>query len=913
MISRCFAFLGWLALSLFSLFAQITPPDSLLPEFSDQLVSDDWPFLVGYEFDAQGRMFAYTKDGKVWLSEDGQRPAQPLIDISEEVANFGDHGLNALELHPNFENNGYVYLLYVVDRHHLFNFGTPSYREQVNEHRFPTIGRLVRYQLDAASNFTRLVDSSRQVLIGASIREGIPLLHLSHGLGDLGWGTDGSLLVSAGDGASYAGEDLGDRDDDAVDEGILEPGEDVGVFRSQSIHSLSGKILRLDPLTGAGLSSNPFFRADQPRAPQSMVWALGLRNPYRFVVMPQTGSHDIEEGKPGVLLVSDVGWGSWEEWNRVDAPGQNFGWPLYEGMDLQWAYYHRRIDNVFVPNPRYSLNGCDQPYLAYNDLIKNPLAQGLPTFSNPCDASRPLPDSIRTYLHVPPLLTYNNSNFNTRDFGTFVPTFADDGTLTRQKIDATDSPVTGASFDGVCTVGGVWYRGENFPVEYRGKLFMGDYRGWIKVATFDTLTGELVRIEPFMERVNGPARPIGLGVHPTDGCLWYVDYHGAQTTLRRICYGGNPPPRAVISLDQSYGSTPLRVQFRGDGSFDPDGDSLAYRWDFGDGSSSEEPNPTHTFTAEGTAPQAFQVTLTVTDPAGASHRRAVTVSLNNTPPQVNITSVADGAQYSMSGISNVPLKARVIDAEHAGEELFYRWQVVLHHNDHQHPEPFDTARVSRAMLIPEGCGTEDYWYRIHLEVRDAAGLAAQDEVLVYPYCGAPANVFGPLEVGFFDFREAEIRWQMQQQTPGTVYVVEQSADQQFFDPVGQLLAEGTTDYQFLQKMPDIQRPYYRIKAISPDSLVEFSGVMRSTFWGKTPIWLYPNPVQQKLFLSMEQVEGAAWIEIMDLQGRILSTHTWPGNASDASFTLKVKDLSAGLYLYRVSDGRKIEVGRFRKL
>ena len=44
---------------------------------------------------------------------------------------------------------------------------------------------------------------------------------------------------------------------------------------------------------------------------------------------------------------------------------------------------------------------------------------------------------------------------------------------------------------------------------------------------------------------------------------------------------------------------------------DPDGDPLAYFWDFGDGGTSTQADPQHSFTAVGSAPQTFLVRLTV--------------------------------------------------------------------------------------------------------------------------------------------------------------------------------------------------------------------------------------------------------------------------------------------------------------
>ena len=62
-------------------------------------------------------MFVWEKAGKVWVVENGIKSL--LIDISPEVGNWNDFGLLGFALHPDFEINGYFYLLYTVDRHHF--------------------------------------------------------------------------------------------------------------------------------------------------------------------------------------------------------------------------------------------------------------------------------------------------------------------------------------------------------------------------------------------------------------------------------------------------------------------------------------------------------------------------------------------------------------------------------------------------------------------------------------------------------------------------------------------------------------------------------------------------------------------------------------------------------------------------
>ena len=87
----------------------------------------------------------------------------------------------------------------------------------------------------------------------------------------------------------------------------------------------------------------------------------------------------------------------------------------------------------------------------------------------------------------------------------------------------------------------------------------------------------------------------------------------------------NQPPVAQASANPTSGTAPLTVQFSAAGSTDPDGTIVAYAWNFGDGNSSAEANPTHTYNDAGV----YQATLTVTDDDGASSSAAVTVTVND--------------------------------------------------------------------------------------------------------------------------------------------------------------------------------------------------------------------------------------------------------------------------------------------
>ncbi|KFN02275.1 PKD domain-containing protein [Bacillus clarus] len=121
----------------------------------------------------------------------------------------------------------------------------------------------------------------------------------------------------------------------------------------------------------------------------------------------------------------------------------------------------------------------------------------------------------------------------------------------------------------------------------------------------------------------------------------------------------------IVNVNGPYdGVINKEIQFKGDGSKDEDGRIISYLWDFGDGTSSIEMNPVHTYKKEGT----YKVTLTVKDDKGKESKTETTVTVraegltesepNNRPEEANRISL------------NTFIKGNLIDGDHTDVYTF---------------------------------------------------------------------------------------------------------------------------------------------------------------------------------------------------------------------------------------------------
>ncbi|HJS01202.1 MAG TPA: PQQ-dependent sugar dehydrogenase [Flavobacterium sp.] len=230
------------------------------------------------------RLFVVEKGGLIKiLNDNGTVNTTPFLDVSLLVSTTSERGLLGLAFHPDYATNGYFFI----------NYSNTS---------GDTV--IARYSVYAANPNVANPSS-------ATILMTIDQPYDNHNGGSLKFGPDGYLYIGMGDGGS-GGDPQGYAQNTTID-------------GSNPSRIYLGKMLRIDVNeTTAPFYSIPATNPFVGQAGKEEIWAIGLRNPWKFSFDSATGD----------LWIADVGQGNLEEINKTTFPltaGLNYGWRCYEG------------------------------------------------------------------------------------------------------------------------------------------------------------------------------------------------------------------------------------------------------------------------------------------------------------------------------------------------------------------------------------------------------------------------------------------------------------------------------------------------------------------------------------------------------------------------------------------------------
>ncbi|MAO19379.1 MAG: glucose dehydrogenase [Phycisphaerae bacterium] len=331
----------------------------------------DRPVYMTHAGDGSGRTFIIEQEGAIRIVDaDGNLLPTPFMDIDGTVqggdSGGNEQGLLGLAFHPDYANNGKFYVNY-----------TGSGGDT----------RIAEYQVSSSDPNVADTGTARIIMF-------YDQPFSNHNGGWLGFGPDGYLYISAGDGGS-----------------ANDPGNRAG-----NLSNYLGKLHRVDVDGGDDFPADPNqnyeIPADNPfvgtAGALESIWAYGLRNPWRTSFDRETGD----------LWIADVGQNVREEVNFApagDAGGQHYGWRCREGFSST-GLSCGATSGFTDPIHQYThgANGCSiTGGYAYRGCELGDDYTGLYFFSDYCSGLIWTLDASNGFAHT---LQFD-SNFNVSSFG----------------------------------------------------------------------------------------------------------------------------------------------------------------------------------------------------------------------------------------------------------------------------------------------------------------------------------------------------------------------------------------------------------------------------------------------------------------------------------------------------------------
>ncbi|MGW2330489.1 PQQ-dependent sugar dehydrogenase [Streptomyces sp. NPDC001700] len=559
-----------------------------------------------------------SRDGTLRLTDAG---GDTKVSGKLPVYSHDEEGLQGVGIDPGFQENRAIYLYYAPPLNTPAG-DAPEEGTAADFAKFDGVNRLSRFTLNTDGT---LNTTSEKKILDVPASRGT----CCHVGGDIDFDAAGNLYLSTGDDTNpFASDGFTPIDERPNRNPAYDARRSAG-----NTNDLRGKILRIKVAADGTYTvpdGNLFAPGTDKTRPE--IYAMGFRNPFRMSVDKPTGTLYVGDYGPDAGAADpNRGPAGMVEFARVTKPG-NFGWPYCVGDNKPYRDYD------FATGTSGPAFDCAAP------TNTSPYNTGLSELPPAQPAWIPYDDGS-----VPEFGTGSESPMS--------------GQVYRYDA-ALDSPV-------------------KFPESYDGDFFATEFgRQWIKRIE-QGADGTVEKINDFpwtgtqvMDSAFGP-----------DGALYVLDYglswfggdeHSALYRIENATDGYSPV--ADAAADRTSGKAPMKVAFTSAGTADADGDTLTYRWDFGDGHTATTPNPSHRYSKNGT----YTATVTATDPSGRSGSASVHLTVGNTAPKVTLQLPGDGQLFTFG--DEVPFKVKVTDPEDRKIDCAkVKVTHVLGHDSHGHP------------------------------------------------------------------------------------------------------------------------------------------------------------------------------------------------------------------------------------
>ncbi len=580
------------------------------------------------------RVLHTARTGEVRIND--PRSGRNVLAAKIPVYQHDEEGVQGVAIDPNFARNKWVYIYYSPP------LTTPSddpATPDVNEGNAPENGtaadfapfrgvmRLSRFKLQGNS----LALATEQKILEVGTDRGI----CCHVGGKIDFDGQGNLYLSTGDDTNpFASDGYTPIDERATRNPAFDAQRTAG-----NTNDLRGKLLRIKVGANGGYTvpkGNLFKPGTAYTRPE--IYAMGLRNPFRFAVDKNTGVAYVGDYSPDANSPDPArGPAGHGRWMAIDKPA-NYGWPYCVAPDM--------------------------PYVDFDFATR--------TSGRPFDCAAPVNDSPNNTgrRELPPV-----------EQAEVIYTYAA----------SAEFPELGTG--GIGPMGGPAYdfdagseSATKWPEYYDGKpLFYEWTRDYVQEFTLGA-DNEVTSIREVLPSVIFD-NPMDLEFGP-DGALYVLEYgdgyfaENPEAQLARIDYvRGNRSPLPKITATPTRGEAPLTVTFSSAGTTDPDGDSLRYAWDFNaDGIvDSRAPHAVYTFTENGN----YRPTLKVTDPTGRWASAEVLLPVGTAAPQVTLVTTPNPDQPFAFG-DTVSFQVTVVDDQPVDcSQVTVTF--VLGHDQHGHP------------------------------------------------------------------------------------------------------------------------------------------------------------------------------------------------------------------------------------